>query len=226
MAEPKGPVHGIAVVLHGGRAKSRRPVRATQLAVLRMRPFVCSLRRDGGADGLLVAQVRYQVRGWNGDAQSPVADVQWALDQLTARFTGVPVALVGHSMGGRAAMYAAGHPGVRAVVGLAPWIETGDPVTPLAGRRVLIAHGALDRTTSPRSSADYARAAEGLAESMSYVRVQGGRHAMLRRARLWQDLSTGFVRGVLFGTAPSGTNDPALTNVLTRALAGQAALVV
>ncbi len=37
--------------------------------------------------------------------RSPVADTLWALDQLTERFPDVPVALVGHSMGGRAAMY-------------------------------------------------------------------------------------------------------------------------
>ncbi len=86
-------------------------------------------------DGLAVAQVRYRVRGWNGAERSPVADTSWALDELATRFPDVPVALVGHSMGGRAAIYAAGARRVRAVVGLAPWIEPGDPVAPLTGRR-------------------------------------------------------------------------------------------
>ena len=69
VADAKGPVRGIAVVLHGGRSKSRAPVRATQLAVLRMRPFVTALR---STDGLVVAQVRYRVRGWNGAAMAGI----------------------------------------------------------------------------------------------------------------------------------------------------------
>lgn len=224
--EPTGPVLGIAVVLHGGRSDGRGRVRATQLPVLRMRPFVASLRRRSQVDGLVVAQVRYRMRGWNGAEQSPVADAEWALDELTRRFPDVPVALLGHSMGGRTAMYVAAHDNVRAVVGLAPWMESGDPVAPLAGRRVFIAHGELDRMTSPRASAAYARAAELVAESVSYVTVSGDRHAMLRRARLWQEMGTGFVRGVLFGTTPDATDYPAAADVVTRALAGQVAVVV
>lgn len=224
--EPGTPVRGIAVVLHGGRSAGRGPVRVTQLAVLRMRPFVTSLRQRSDADGLVVVQFRFRLRGWNGAEQSPVVDAEWALSQLASRFPAAPVALVGHSMGGRAAMYVAGHENVRAVVGLAPWLEPGDPVTPLTGRRVLIAHGDLDRMTNPHRSAAYARAAEQVAESVSYVSVAGDRHAMLRRARVWQELSTGFVRGVLFGVPPAGTDNVEAANVLTRALAGQAALVV
>jgi alpha-beta hydrolase superfamily lysophospholipase len=226
VSAPRGPVHGIAVVLHGGRDNSMMRVRWTQLAVLRMRPFVWSLRRAGRSDGLVVAQVRYRVRGWNGPERSPVADTEWALDQLAARFPDVPIALVGHSMGGRTAMYVAGHDRVRAVVGLAPWLEPDDPVTALAGRRVLIAHGDSDRMTNPRTSAAFARAAEKVAESVSYVSVAGEKHAMLQRPRLWHELATGFVLGVIFDRRPTGTKTDQTSNVLTRALAGQAALVV
>ncbi|WP_438949092.1 LLM class flavin-dependent oxidoreductase, partial [Streptomyces harbinensis] len=41
--------------------------------------------------------------------------------RLAARLGPVPVVLVGHSMGGRAALRAAGHPAVTGVVALAPW---------------------------------------------------------------------------------------------------------
>lgn len=223
---PSGPVRGVALVLHGGRSKGRTPVRANQLAVLRMLPFAKALRSAGAADGLAVARLRYVVRGWNGADQSPVPDSRWALDELATRFPGVPTALVGHSMGGRAALYVAGHPGVRAVVGLAPWIEAGDPVQQLAGRRLLILHGTRDRMTSAAASASYARAAETVAESVAFVSVTDERHAMLRRAPLWHDLAAGFVTGVLFGTRPEGTADEQVTNVLTKALAGQGSLVV
>jgi dienelactone hydrolase len=226
VAEPPAPARAVAVVLHGGRSKSQGAVRGTQAAVLRMQPFVASLRKHGGPSGLVVAQVRYRVRGWNGAARSPVADTEWALDQLVARFPGVPVALVGHSMGGRTALYTAGHDAVRSVVGLAPWIEPGDPVEPVAGRRLLIAHGDRDRMTDPRASAAYVSRAERVAASVSFVRVTGERHAMLRRASLWHRLSTGFVLGTLLGQTPTDAQDAEPSDVLTRALAGQGPLVV
>jgi dienelactone hydrolase len=220
------PVRAVALVLHGGRSHGTGPVRPSQLAVLRMLPFATALHRAGRSDGLAVARLRYVQRGWNGTAQAPLADVRWALGELQRGFPGAPVALVGHSMGGRAALYVAGYPSVEAVVALAPWIEQGDPVSQLAGRRLLIAHGTRDRMTSAAASAAYARAASRVAASVSFVSVEDERHAMLRRARLWHELTTGFVLGVLCARPPSGTVEPQLTNVLTKALAGQASLVV
>jgi pimeloyl-ACP methyl ester carboxylesterase len=224
VSAPRASTTGVAVVLHGGRSASTAPVRATQLAVLRMQPFAAALRRAGAADGLAVAQVRYRVRGWNGAQRSPVADVEQALDELAVRFPDVPFALVGHSMGGRAALYAAGHEQVRAVVGLAPWIERGDPVRQLAGRRVLLAHDDGDRMTSPRATAAYARAAASVAQAVSFVEIAGEKHAMLHRAGLWHSLSTGFVLGVLYGRQPDERGEAAA--VLAGALAGEPALVV
>lgn len=226
VAVPRGTVRAVAVVLHGGRSHGTGPVRASQLAVLRMVPFAKELRRAGARDGLAVARLRYVQRGWNGSARAPLADVRWALAELQRRFPDIPVGLVGHSMGGRAALYVADHPNVRAIVALAPWIEPGDPVDQLAGRRVLIAHGTLDRMTSPPASAQYARAAAEVAAAVSYVSVRDERHAMLRRARVWHELATGFLLGVLCARAPDGTAEPQTTNVLTKALAGQASLVV
>jgi dienelactone hydrolase len=216
----------IALVLHGGRSQSMAPVSPRQGAVLRMLPFAWSLRRAGAAGGLVVARLRYTVRGWNDEARSPVADVLWALDQLAEEFPGTPVALVGHSMGGRAALYAAGHDSVQAIIGLAPWIEKGDPYDQLAGRRVLLAHGTGDRMTSARRSAAYAHDASSVAASAAFVSVTGDRHAMLRRAKVWHTLTTGFVLGALYGTSPGQTDSDDTANVVVRALAGQGSLVV
>ncbi|MEO9138762.1 MAG: alpha/beta fold hydrolase [Jatrophihabitans sp.] len=224
-AEPEHAT-AIALVLHGGRSKGTGRVRANQLAVLRMKPFATSLVRAGEAHGLVVARLRYRVRGWNGTDQSPVADTRWALDQLAQRFPDAPVALVGHSMGGRTAMYTADYPTVRTVVGLAPWLEPGDPSAPLAGRRVLVLHGDGDRMTSADESASYVRQAAAIAESVSYVSIHGERHAMLRRARLWHELSTGFVLATLCGLAPEETVGSDSANLLMKALAGQASLTV
>jgi dienelactone hydrolase len=223
---PADEVRAIALVLHGGRANGMGAVRRTQLAVVRMAPFATSLHRAGRKRGLAVARLRYTVRGWNKGEQSPVRDVEWALDRLAEDFPDVPVALVGHSMGGRAALYAAGRESVQAVVGLAPWLEAGDPCTQLAGRRILLVHGDRDRMTSARRSASYAEDARTVAASVNYVSIQRERHAMLRRAKLWHALTTGYVLDVMCAVPPGETVDGATANVLAKVLAGQASLVV
>ncbi|MBN9620076.1 MAG: alpha/beta hydrolase, partial [Actinobacteria bacterium] len=106
VATPGRAVTAVALVLHGGRERGTGPVRARNLAVIRMQPFASALTRSGAPLGLAVARLRYRVRGWNGALRSPVDDVEWALDSLATRFPDAPVALVGHSMGGRAAVYA------------------------------------------------------------------------------------------------------------------------
>jgi len=224
--EPEGDPKAIALVLHGGRSASTSTVRANQLAVLRMAPFSASLRRAGRRRGLAVARMRYLVRGWNGGAQAPVADVRWVLDRLAERYPGVPVALVGHSMGGRAAIYAAGHPAVTTVVGLAPWIEGDDPYRFVDGRDVLVAHGDGDRITSAKASAAWTRRAATVAASAGFVSVRHEGHAMLRRAGLWHGLATGFVLAAMCGAAPEETGSGPAVEVVSKVLAGEAALVV
>lgn len=224
--EPAGAVRGIALVLHGGRANSGGPVRAHQVAVVRMMPFITSLSRAGHARGLAVARMRYLVRGWNGSKRAPVPDVLWVLDRIAERYPGTPVTLVGHSMGGRAAVYAAGHPAVSGVVGLAPWIEPGDPYEPVSGRDVLVLHGDRDRITSAAAAAEWTDQARDVARSAAFVSVHGDGHAMLRRAGLWHAVTTGFVLATMCGAAPEETVHGVSTNVVAKVLAGQASFVV
>jgi pimeloyl-ACP methyl ester carboxylesterase len=226
ISAPAGEVRAVALVLHGGRATSAAPVRPTQLAVLRMSPFANSLARAGAPHGLAVARLRYLVRGWNGAVRSPVADVEWALRRLDERLPGAPVALIGHSMGGRAAAYAAGYPSVRGFVGLAPWFERGDPYEQLAGRHVLVVHGDRDRITSAKASAQWTRHAATVAASAGYISVHGERHAMLHRASLWHSLTTSYVLAVLCDVRPSETDSSPAANVVAKVLAGDASVVV
>lgn len=226
VAAPRAEVRAVALVLHGGRSQSTARARANQLAVLRMAPFAAELRRTGAARGLAVARLRFGLRGWNGALRSPVADVRWALDRLADRFGSVPAALVGHSMGGRAALYAADHSAVAAVVGLAPWVEAEDPVTTVAGRHVLLAHGDHDRVTSPKASAHYVEAAQGVAATASFVRVTGEAHALIRRASLWHRLAAQYVAAAVLGMSFDGTDNDAVTNVVRQALAGAPALAL
>lgn len=186
-------VRGVALVLHGGRADSLDAVRPEHLSPLRMRPFAARLAAGGGTQGLAVWSLRNRVRGWNGTDQSALKDARWALDRISTNHPGVPVYLLGHSMGGRAALAAAEHPQVRAVAALAPWLEPATPVTPVRGRSVLIMHGDVDRWTSPRASLSFAHRAVGVARDVHYVRMLRAGHFMARRIPVWHGLSTSFL---------------------------------
>src|ERR1700760_4805211 len=140
---------GVVLVANGGQTSSTSPTSPLQPAVLRMIPVAGAIRLALRGSGVAVQRHRFCVRGWNGALASPVGDLNEALDAVVAEFGSVPVVLVGHSMGARAAARAAGHPAVTAVAGLAPWLPPGEPVGQLAGRRVLLAHGSADSITSP-----------------------------------------------------------------------------
>jgi predicted alpha/beta-hydrolase family hydrolase len=198
---------GIVLVAHGGSSVGTAPVTPAQLAVLRMIPLAGAIRRAVGADGIEVRRPLFRVRGWNGDQASPVGDLIRMLDEIRARSATVPVVLVGHSMGARAALRTAGHPAVIAVVGLAPWLPPGEPVGQLAGRRVLLAHGTADVVTSPGETWAYVERARGVCD-LSAIEVSHGDHPMLWRAALWHAIAAEFTR-VSFGF-PAGTGGAAV----------------
>jgi pimeloyl-ACP methyl ester carboxylesterase len=187
--------HGVVLVLHGGRSASTEPTTPWQLTVLRMIPLARSVRRAArrlpGGPVVEVARPRFRLRGWNGPAASPVRDLDGWLDAIAARPVPVPAVLVGHSMGARAALRAGGHPAVVAVAGLAPWLTPAEPVAQLAGRRVLLAHGDRDHVTSAAQTWAYADRARAVTDVRT-VAVDGGDHAMLRRAGLWHALAADF----------------------------------
>jgi alpha-beta hydrolase superfamily lysophospholipase len=184
---------GVALVLHGGRSHSYEPVEASHLSPARMMPFARHLHRAGGKHGLAVWTLRNSVRGWNAPEMSPLQDARWALARIHERHPGVPVYLVGHSMGGLTAICVADDPLVHAVVALAPWLSAETPAERVAGRKVLIVHGTNDRWTSPAESLKFAQRAAPLAEELRYVSLAGAGHFMFRRVRLWHKLATGFV---------------------------------
>lgn len=204
-AVPARPA-GIVLVLHGGRAHSHAPGDRSRLAYLRMRPFAGMLAGPGRAVFLL----RYRYRGWNGPARDALQDARWALDQLDRRFPGRPVVLVGHSMGGRAALGAAGAPNVVAVCALAPWLDESDPVDQLDGRTVLIAHGDRERFTDPQQSYLYALRAKRRGVRICRFDLPGAGHFMIARAGDWHRIGYRFVLGVL-GLEPE---DPVIAKAL------------
>jgi alpha-beta hydrolase superfamily lysophospholipase len=204
-SEPASP-SAVVLVLHGGRADSRDSAERKRLTYLRMLPFARMLAQAGP----VVYMLRYRYRGWNAPTKDSLLDAQWALGEIAARHPDLPIVLVGHSMGGRAALAAAGARNVVAVCALAPWLDGSDPVAQLAGRTVLIAHGDRERWTDPRESYDYAVRAKVVTDRVCRFEVHGAGHFMLSRAVDWRSLVRRFVLGVL-GIEPE---DPEIANAL------------
>lgn len=189
-------VRAVALVLHGGQEHSTEAVTRWYPAYWRMIPFARDLSR---VPGLAVWSVLNSVKGWND--LDPVTDARQTLDEVRRTHPDVPVALVGHSMGGRVGLRVADDPAVAGVCALAPWTPEGEPVAQLAGRTVLIAHGDRDRTTDPALSYRYAERAKEVTSSVARFDVRGESHALLLRYREWTRLVRRFTLGIL-GVAP------------------------
>jgi alpha/beta superfamily hydrolase len=187
----------VIIVLPGGRAHDRKSSRASRLTNLRMIPLARAARKGAADRAVAVWRLRYRYRGWNEPDRDPIWDARWALDQVRARHPQASVILVGHSMGGRTALWVAGDPIVTAVCALAPWVETDDPVTQVAGRTVLLAHGDRDRVTDPAGSRWFAAQAGRVTPDVRFAVVRGDNHAMLWRWGRWNALVNDFVAGIM-----------------------------
>ena len=141
--------------------------------------------------------LRYAVRGWNGEAASPVPDARAALDQISEAYPGVPIALVGHSMGGRVALALADDPRVVEVVGLAPWVVGTDGLKVHENQKLLLIHGVSDRMTSAQASRRVVETLQERGLTASFVGLKDADHAMLRRAGTWDHLVAGYLAGTL-----------------------------
>ena len=200
---PRSP-QGVALVLHGGAGRrDSMMVSPTQLSVLRMIPIAGRIAR-AGRGRLAVFRLLNSTRGWD-TRHTPVDDVYWALDRLRERFgEDLPTCLIGHSLGGRAALLAADQPAVRSAVALAPWVyETDGERLDVSGRRILVVHGDQDRVASIRRAEVVASALRRTTD-VGFVRVAGGKHAMLRHHHVFDKLAADFAAATLLGDRPRG----------------------
>lgn len=189
---PEGPA-GIALVLHGGGGRGSVPVSPVQLSVLRMVPIAGRIARAGHGR-LAVFRLLNAVRGVGAD---PLSNVRWALGQLRQEYSPLPVALVGHSLGGSVALAAGGCADVQSVVALAPWLSGSESADQLSGKPTLIVHGSADRVTNPSAAARYAEHARRSGAPVSFVRVEQGEHTMLRRMPAFDVLTARYVHAAL-----------------------------
>jgi len=134
--------------------------------------------------GLAFAELRYRIKSWER--------LDWCIEdaQEAVRAVGAPrVLLLGFSMGGAVAISVADEPGVEEVLGLAPWIPERLDLAPLAGRRLTVIHGSLDRAlpgipgvspTDSRRGFERACALGGV--DGGYTVLRGAVHGMALRA--------------------------------------------
>lgn len=192
-----GP-RAMVLVLHGGAERTHRPVDGRSLSWRRGRALARHLGGRLADDDIGVALLRYRVKGWNAGPSvlpSPVPDARWALDAL-AREHGVPVAIVGHSMGARTAAAVADHPSVRGVVALAPWFPVDEPVEALAGKVLRAAHGSRDKITSAKATRRFVARAAEVADATFTDQGPVG-HYLLSGVARWHQFAVDGVREIL-----------------------------
>ena len=199
VTSPRNP-EAVVLVLHGGATRGDTVhVSPAQLSVLRMIPTARRVAR-AGPGRLAVLRLLNSYRGWDA-RHTPVADVTWAIEEVAERYGSTPVGLVGHSLGGRAALLSAAHQEVRSVVALNPWLSPADRPVPTSAR-MLVVHGLRDRIAPAARSAAYVERL-GPGVHASYLAVPEGRHAMLRGGADFDRYAAEFTAGVLLEPAPT-----------------------
>ena len=187
-SEPTHGSRGIVLMLHGGAKTGLEPVGSRSGSLWRTNRMREVLEPRVLEAGLSLWMLRFSVRGWNlgaGPEPSPLPDARWAIDQIGRTHPGLPIVLLGHSMGARTAVQVADRPGVVGVVGLAPWLEPRDPVDALAGKHLVAGHGSRDKITSARMTRAYVERARSVAASADFVDLGRLGHYMLARPAAW-----------------------------------------
>jgi pimeloyl-ACP methyl ester carboxylesterase len=179
---------GLVLMLHGGQAAGTAEVGDRSASWRRSRWMMSQIDERLARAGASVWLLRYGVRGWNArsaSGPSPLPDVRWALDEVRRTHGSLPVVLLGHSMGARAAVAVADDPDVVGVVALAPWLPADEPTAPLAGKQLAAAHGGSDKITSARQTRAFCRSAEAVASSVEFLDMGRVGHYMFRHIPAW-----------------------------------------
>lgn len=198
-AEPRA----VLLLLHGGQQHNVEPVKNRHASWWRMAALARSLRGFATEHNLALSLLQYGQRGWNDPTDpAPVRDARAAIGGLAERLPGVPVVLIGHSMGGRTACRAADEPSVVGVVGLAPWLPQGEPNAAIAGRHLRVMHGTQDKWTSAALSRAYVERSRDIAASATWTSLPDAGHFMFRHSSAWRRFVTDSVTDIVGVSSP------------------------
>ncbi|GAA2017916.1 alpha/beta fold hydrolase [Nakamurella flavida] len=185
----------VVLLLHGG-GEGSGSIRTGWWypAVLRMHPLDWAIARH--LPHAAVVQLRFAVTTWN-DGRDPVRDLRWALGRIHVRAPGLPVVLVGHSMGARAALFGLADPAVRGAVLLSPWISEDDPAEGTDDQLIVAIQADTDSVAPPPQAFPWLSKAERRGARIHRTTLARTDHSMIRRAGTWHRLTADAVDRVL-----------------------------
>lgn len=185
-------VEAVVVLLHGASVGRSGSTSWLAPAPLRMSAFVEPIRRRSRRR-IGVLRLRHPDRDWREVYRGAHADTARLLQRLERERPELPIALVGHSNGGRVALRLASDHRVSAVVALAPWITPYDRIAPRREVPILMMHGERDTITSPELTRKTALSLQERGFPVEHETVRGDNHALLTRAAYWHRRTADFL---------------------------------
>lgn len=141
-------------------------------------------------NGLALWAVRFRYLNWQTDPDSPgrtqVDDLRHALDLANEVHNGLPVVLVGHSMGARVALRSSDRESVAGVIGLAPWWPDDESAELVRGKRLAAAFNPKDLDVQRPEIERFADRARAVGAHVELQSVGGsGPGGVLAHAMVW-----------------------------------------